>query len=113
MVVQAIQAIRQVTQEYIATSEKYARQKNIFALFSLIRFFALIWDYFYILGQLPIVWLFKAVSTHPRPWSDFLDADCLYIVIFQPPPKTTEELEKPRGRVAVIGAGLTGVSSAA
>ncbi|KAF8907082.1 hypothetical protein CPB84DRAFT_1769451 [Gymnopilus junonius] len=86
----AIQAIHQITNEYVAHSEKCFRRRELFSLLSPIRFFGLIWDYFYILAQLPIVWFFKA-----------------------PPPKTAEPLKKPRGRIAVIGSGVTGVSSAA
>ncbi|KAH9840185.1 FAD/NAD-P-binding domain-containing protein [Rhodofomes roseus] len=64
-----------------------ARKGNIATLLSPARVLRLLFDAFYILVELVIIWLFKP----PAPPENF----------------------KPRGRIAVIGAGLTGVSSAA
>ncbi|KAH9475341.1 putative monooxygenase y4iD [Psilocybe cubensis] len=54
------------------------------------RIFKYLWRISYILTQLVIVYLFKA-----------------------PPPKRSDSISKPHGRIAVIGAGVTGISSAA
>ncbi|TFY53705.1 hypothetical protein EVJ58_g9304 [Rhodofomes roseus] len=64
-----------------------ARKGDIATLLSPARVLRLLFDAFYILVELVIIWLFKP----PAPPENF----------------------KPRGRIAVIGAGLTGVSSAA
>ncbi|CAL1702592.1 unnamed protein product [Somion occarium] len=75
---------------YISESLSSARSLNPFRLLSPIRFVVFIFNIFYILIQKIIIWMFK-----PRP------------------PKYPEQPTKPLGRIAVIGAGLTGISSAA
>ena len=70
--------------------------------------FTLVFNFFYVLVQRVIIWLFKPVS--PRL------IVCAYIAsshAIQPPPPSPEYPKNPKGRIAVIGAGLTGVSSAA
>jgi hypothetical protein len=79
-----------VVNEYIETSKKSAQDGHIFRLFSPARLALLVLEIAYVLFQNLIVLAFAP-----------------------PPPKSDEPLKNPRGRVAVIGAGLTGVSSAA
>ncbi|KAI0078015.1 FAD/NAD(P)-binding domain-containing protein [Panus rudis PR-1116 ss-1] len=75
---------------FTSDSLNYARSFDIFSLLSPTRFIIFMFDFFYIALQRLIIWTFK-----PRP------------------PKYADQPTKPRGRIAVIGAGLTGVSSAA
>ncbi|RDX45747.1 FAD/NAD-P-binding domain-containing protein [Lentinus brumalis] len=68
----------------MTTSQNYARY------ISPSYWSALVFNFFYVLVQHVIIWLFKP-----------------------PPPPSPECPRNPKGRIAVIGAGLTGVSSAA
>ncbi|KDQ63491.1 hypothetical protein JAAARDRAFT_202926 [Jaapia argillacea MUCL 33604] len=78
------------TREFIHESRKLIRQKHYLALLSPFRIYAFLLRFFYITIQAFIIFFFKP-----------------------PPPKDSGKLEKPLGRIAVIGAGLTGISSAA
>ena len=66
-------------------------------------------NFFYVLVQHIIVWLFKPV----RPHSKSLRFLFYLFSLLQPPPPSPELPQQVNGRIAVIGAGLTGVSSAA
>lgn len=82
-----------------------ARKGDIQTLLSPTRIIHLLFNAYYIIVELVIIWLFKPVGEHL-----FHRGSCLIFPHFQPVPP---EHFKPRGRIAVIGAGLTGVSSAA
>lgn len=75
---------------YIYSSFRYAHKFDIISLFSPVRFIHFAFNIYYILIQKLIQWLFQPI-----------------------PPKHADQPTKPRGRIAVVGAGLTGVSSAA
>ncbi|KDR72803.1 hypothetical protein GALMADRAFT_252072 [Galerina marginata CBS 339.88] len=90
MVSRAYEALHQTTNEYVDESAKYLHSNNLLQLLNPLRLGQYIWDLLYILVQIIIVTLFKA-----------------------PPPKAPTALANPHGRIAVIGAGITGVSSAA
>ncbi|KAH8105192.1 FAD/NAD-P-binding domain-containing protein [Cristinia sonorae] len=75
---------------YTSSTLSAARSFDVFTVLSPNRFFLFVFNIFYIVAQGFIVWAFK-----PKP------------------PRRQEQPTKPLGRVAVIGAGLTGVSSAA
>ncbi|TCD66067.1 hypothetical protein EIP91_001875 [Steccherinum ochraceum] len=75
---------------YTSSTLSAASRFHVFTVLSPTRFFGFIFNIFYILVQGVIIWAFK-----PKP------------------PRKPEQPTKPKGRIAVIGAGLTGVSSAA
>ncbi|KAJ3509101.1 hypothetical protein NLJ89_g5390 [Agrocybe chaxingu] len=83
-------AIQQNTNDYVCESTDLLQAGRLFHLLSPIRLGKFIWDIFYIFIQAIIILIFKPA-----------------------PPKAQKTLSKPRGRIAVIGAGITGVSSAA
>ncbi|KAF9005203.1 hypothetical protein BDQ17DRAFT_1399400 [Cyathus striatus] len=83
-------AIQQDTEDFIARSNFLLRERDLFHFLSPVRFGMFIWDIFYIFVQSIIIAIFKP-----------------------PPPKSPDHPKNPYGRIAVIGAGLTGVSSAA
>ncbi|KAI0313794.1 FAD/NAD-P-binding domain-containing protein [Amylostereum chailletii] len=85
----ATRAIASVTSEYLHVSLKAAKRGRLFTLLSPARAFSLGFTIFYILVQR------------------------LIILFFKPTPPKSDRLQKPYGRIAVVGAGLTGVSSAA
>ncbi|KJA21925.1 hypothetical protein HYPSUDRAFT_186828 [Hypholoma sublateritium FD-334 SS-4] len=85
-------AIQNIASDYLSTSAKSLRTGAIWTLINPLRLAACIWSIWYVLVQVAIIYLFK-----PPP----------------PPPNSSKELSNPRGRIAVIGAGVTGVSSAA
>ncbi|EPQ60566.1 FAD/NAD P-binding domain-containing protein [Gloeophyllum trabeum ATCC 11539] len=79
-----------IVQEYISTSQKLAKQGRILPLVSP-------WRAYQVILQLIYIWL-----------------QGIIILLFKPtPPKSPDQPTKPLGRVAVVGAGLTGISSAA
>ncbi|KAF8152257.1 hypothetical protein B0H34DRAFT_111065 [Crassisporium funariophilum] len=84
------EAIQEDTNEYIAESAKCLHSGDLFTLLSPVRLWKYIWDIFYVWTQAIIILIFKP-----------------------PPPHSSKTLTKPHGRIAVIGAGITGVSSAA
>jgi hypothetical protein len=75
---------------YVESTQKYAEQGSIFHTLSPLRFASLFFEIAYVLFQNLIVLLFAPA-----------------------PPKSKGPLKNPRGRIAVVGAGLTGISSAA
>ncbi|PPQ84705.1 hypothetical protein CVT25_014057 [Psilocybe cyanescens] len=82
--------LQQITDDYFSESSRLLHELHFLQLLSPVRLFKYIWRISYILTQLIIVYLFKP-----------------------PPPNSPNALEKPHGRIAVIGAGVTGISSAA
>ncbi|CAA7269404.1 unnamed protein product [Cyclocybe aegerita] len=85
-----IEAIQQNMNDYASESANLLQAGNLLYFLSPIRLAKFIWDMLYILTQTIIILIFKPQL-----------------------PKAQQTLSKPRGRIAVIGAGITGVSSAA
>ncbi|KAF9478765.1 FAD/NAD(P)-binding domain-containing protein [Pholiota conissans] len=85
-----VPALQKLTNNNFSQSAELLRAGNFFDALNPIRFAQYVWCISYILTQAFIILLFKP-----------------------PPPKSPNELENPRGRIAVVGAGVTGVSSAA
>ncbi|KAL4254145.1 hypothetical protein ABKN59_004537 [Abortiporus biennis] len=75
---------------FISTSISHAMSLDIAGLLSPSRFMQFIFNIFYILVQRVIIFLFRPAS-----------------------PKRSDQPTNPKGRIAVVGAGLTGISSAA
>jgi len=75
---------------YVAKTKYYASNGSILHFVSPFRFIQLLLEILYVLFQ-----------------------NILVVLFAPPPPKSLKGLKKPRGRIAVVGAGLTGISSAA
>lgn len=108
MTVDIITPLDRATNSYLESSKQYAKRFSLFHLLSPFRFAQFILQIGYVFLQLIIVLLYKPVSFVVEHQKDYLK-----LPHYQPPPKVTGPLKNPRGRIAVIGAGLTGISSAA
>ncbi|KAF9530110.1 hypothetical protein CPB83DRAFT_789134 [Crepidotus variabilis] len=86
----ATEAIRDIVAQYADDSKTALHMRNIFTLLSPFRLWAVLWNVGYVIVQLFIIKIFKPARPNAR-----------------------KALANPHGRVAVIGAGITGVSSAA
>ena len=67
-----------------------------------------IFNAYYVLVQYIIIWLFKPVRSSQRSYFTWAR-----LTGSKPPPPSPDHPKSPKGRIAVIGAGLTGISSAA
>ncbi|TFK56995.1 FAD/NAD(P)-binding domain-containing protein [Heliocybe sulcata] len=83
-------ACANVVQEYVSDTRKFASQRRILSVVSPWRAYELSLQIFYICLQGIILLLFKPT-----------------------PPKSPDQPTHPHGKIAVVGAGLTGISSAA
>lgn len=90
---------------YARTTLVAARNGDIRTLLSPRRLIHFLFNAYYVLVELMIIWLFKPV----REYIPHCESSLIFLHLQPVPP----EHFKPRGRIAVIGAGLTGVSSAA
>ncbi|TFK35788.1 hypothetical protein BDQ12DRAFT_725579 [Crucibulum laeve] len=82
-------AVLKDVNDYFSESSYLFHTGQLLQLLSPIRLWKCIWDIFYILVQ------------------------AIIIVLFKPSPPKTDRPSNPCGRIAIIGAGLTGISSAA
>jgi len=102
------QAIEYDTFAFLEQSKGLLKSGKVFSLLNPIRIWQYVLNIFYVLVQSVIIWSFKPVRLLLVNFPHFIE-----LLSPQKPPPSEKPLENPRGRIAVIGAGITGVSSAA